>query len=200
MLDRTLVLETERRKEFVSEGALLRRIEKQRNLLWTELLRSLNRIVAQYPRQEHESDASGFRMADFAAFARLVARAEGDEGKADRILAKLESRRTGMLLAEEPIKDCLEKWLEQPQNHGRRMSSAMLQEELAAIASRMQIFWPYRNAHSLGQRLPHITNTLSQLFRIETESDSANQVWHRFWPRAESLNRAESRMRVIQAA
>jgi hypothetical protein len=200
VLDRTLLLQTERRAAFSSEGALLRQVVKERNALWTELLHDLNRIVEQFPSQDDRPDSSGFRMADFAAFARHVARVEGDEHKADRILAKLESRRTGALLAEEPVKVCLERWLEQERNHGSRVSSAELQTALAAIAAGTKVEWPYRSPHSLGQRLSHITGSLKTQFRVEIERDSANQVWYRFWPNADSQHGSGAENLTVQAA
>ncbi len=200
VLDRTLILQTERRQHFSPEQAQLNQIAKSRNLLWTELLRDLNRIVAHLKETEGEVLDGSFRMADFASFALKVAQAEGQEENARRIFEKMESRRTEMLLAEEPIAICLEKWLSNQDNVARRVNSADLNRELAFAAARVGIDWPYRSPRALGQRFSHITTHLRERFDVQVERDSANQCLYRFAPKADSLNRAESQNSVIQAA
>jgi hypothetical protein len=112
----------------------------------------------------------------------------------------MESRRTEMLLAEEPIAVCLERWLLKIDNHGRSLTSGELNKELSAIAARHEIAWPYRSGHALGQRLSHIISHLSERLEVQIERDSANQCLYRFAPKAESLNHSESQNSVIQAA
>lgn len=198
VLDRTLVLQAERLTAYTSEDELLEDIAKHRNSLWTELLRGLNKLLAVTPATQFRTRATGSRMADFAGFALAVARAEGAEKKAARILNCLEGRRSEMLLGDEPISLCLEKWLENPENHGRQVSSSQLQKELSAAATANGFSWPYKNGHSLGQKLAHIASGLSQRFRVEITRDTANQLRYRFWPRTESLNQPESGIPEIQ--
>jgi hypothetical protein len=112
----------------------------------------------------------------------------------------MESRRTEMLLAEEPIAACLEKWLLKAENVGRTVTSADLNKELRFTAAHQGIEWPYESARALGQRLSNITSHLSQRFEVDVSHDSANQCIYRFAPKADSLNRAESQNRAIQAA
>jgi hypothetical protein len=200
VLDRTLVLRAERRANFAGENALLEEIAKHRNSLWTELLRDLNKLLHVTPTGGFWTKGTNFRMADFAGFALAVARAEGDESKATRILSRLEECRSEVLLHDEPVSICLEKWLEKPENCGREVSSSELQNELSGVASVTGVSWSYKNGHSLGQRLAHITRNLSERFRVETAKDTANQLHYRFWPKAESLNRAESDTGETQAA
>ena len=200
VLDRTLILQTERRQHFAPEQAQLDQIAKSRNLLWTELLRDLNRIVAHLKETEGEVLDGRFRMADFASFAMKVAQAQGHEEKARIIFEKMESRRTEMLLAEEPIAACLERWLLNSGNVGKTVTSADLNRQLASIAARQEIGWPYRSARALAQKLSHITTHLRERFDVQVDHDSANQCLYRFAPKAESLKRAESQNPVIQAA
>jgi hypothetical protein len=200
VLDRTLVLQAERLTAYAGEDELLEEIAKQRNSLWTELLRGLNKLLSVTPATQFRTEATKFRMADFAGFVLAVARADGVGSEAARILHCLEAPRSEMLLGDEPISFCLEKWLEKPENHGRQVSSSQLQKELSAAASANGATWPYKNGHSLGQRLAHITSDLSQRFRVEPSKDSANLLLYRFWPTAESLNQPESGNPAIQAA
>lgn len=200
VLDRTLILQTERRAHFSPEQAQLNEIAKNRDLLWTELLRDLNRVVSHLRQSDGQVLEGSFRMADFASFALNVAQAQGHEEKARIIFEKMESRRTEMLLAEEPIAVCLEKWLLKADNHGRIVTSGELNKELSTVATRYDMAWPYKSAHALGQRLSHITLHLSERFEVHVDHDSANQCLYRFAPKAESLNQAESQNPVIQAA
>jgi hypothetical protein len=200
VLDRTLVLQAERFVDFGGEHELLEQITKHRNSLWTELLRDLNRLLHVTPKDAFWTAGTKFRMADFAGFAMAVARAEGAENKATRILKCLEQSRSKVLLQDEPVSLCLENWLTKPGNRGREISSGELQNELSEVASTAGISWPYKSGHSLGQRLSHLKSTLSQRFRLEFTKDSANQLRYRFWPKAESLNQAESDTPETQAA
>jgi len=187
VLDRTLVLQTERREQFDPEEAQLRRVSSNRNLLWTELLRNLNKIVGALKDREEEIMDIRFRMADFAAFALKVARIDGQEEMARSILEKMEFRRADMLLAEEPIAICLAEWLVEPKNHGRGVTGGDLYVELAKIAGSNKIPWPYQGAQALGQRLYHILTNLREKFRVEVTQDKhAKQHRYRFWRKGES--------------
>jgi hypothetical protein len=200
VLDRTLILQTERRERFAPEQAQLNEIATNRNLLWTELLRDLNRIVAHLRQSDGQVSEGSFRMADFASFALNVAQAQGEADKARIIFQKMESRRTEMLLAEEPIAVCLEKWLLKAENVGRTVTSGDLNKELRFIAGQQGIEWPYVSPRALGQRLSHISSHLRERFEVHVDHDTANQCLYRFAPKAESLKRAESENPAIQAA
>jgi hypothetical protein len=199
VLDRSIVLETARFEQFDGERQILDIVSQWRAVLWTELLKQLNRIVKVLRERQAEIVPVKSRMADFAYFAGIVARAEGKPGKVEQILSKMEARRANALLAEEPIAMCLDRWLEIPANHGRSTTSAALNAEWSVIAVRLKIAWPYATPHSLGQRLSHITTSLNERFRVEANQDSSNQWHYQSWPRAETLNRAESRPQSIQA-
>lgn len=183
VLDRAIVLQTERREQFDPEGAQLRLISSNRNLLWTEVLRNLNKIVGSLKESEGEVKNITFRMADFAAFAVRVARIAGQEEMARKILQKLESRRTDMLLAEEPICSCLERWLENSKNWGRPLTSGQLNADLAAVAAILPVYWPYQAPQALAQRLSHISRSLGERFDMNvTEDKHAKQKVYAFGP------------------
>jgi hypothetical protein len=191
VLDRTLVLQTERRKQFDPEEAQLRRISSNRNLLWTELLRKLNKIVGGLKEREGEIMDIRFRMADFAAFAIRVARDGGQEEMARKILGQMESRRADVLLASEPISVFLEMWLREPANQGRAVTAGDLNSELGQIAHRNDLFWPYQSPQALGQRLHHILTNLREQFDVEVAQDRhSKQHLYSFWRKGESSQEA----------
>lgn len=92
-----------------------------------------------------------------------------------------------MLLADEPIAVCLEKWLEAPDNRGRTIGSGELNKALRDVASCHDIPWRYKSGQSLGQRLSHITTNLKERFQVEVEQDTSNQLWYRFSPKLNRL-------------
>jgi len=180
VLDRTLVLHTNRREQFAPENDQLQAIAANRHALWTELLRFLNRIVAYRNNDKLAAENLPFRMADFASFAITVGWVHDQGQLARSILTKLDSARTGMLLADEPISLCLEKWLEEAKNRGRMVGSKELHRELAIVAAKEDVPWPYGSSHALGQRLSHITTNLRERFSIDVDDKSANRKLYRF--------------------
>src|SRR4029077_27607 len=90
-----------------------------------------------------------FRMADFASFAMIVGRVGGEGEMARSILKKLDSARSDLLLSDDPIALCLEKWLQEPKNHGRKSSSDELSKELGEVAKSENIPWFYQNGRAL---------------------------------------------------
>jgi hypothetical protein len=200
VLDRTLVLWADRREKFLPESKGLQGISENRDALCTELLRYLNRIVAYLKEHNGRDEEVSFRMADFASFALTVARMEGQEEIAATILGKMDANRADLLLTEEPIAVCLEKWLERAENHWRKVGSAELQHELSRIALANGIRWPYQNPHSLGQRLSHITTDLRKWFKVEEDKSSSNTRSYRFAPKGTSPNHADSGLSAIQSA
>lgn len=198
VLDRTLILKTARRSQFTSEQELLGDIKRKRNQLWTELLRDLNKVVQFVRENKYETGPTAFRMADFASFALVVGRVQGNEARALGILKKLERRRTQMLLASEPIYVCLDGWLQDGANPARQVTSGELQQELARIAQAKGLIWPYSSAYSLGQRLANIRSNLCERFAVEMSADSAHQLRYRFWPKSESLSEPVSQLIATQ--
>ena len=202
VLDRTLVLQTARRTGFTAEQTLSNEIRTYRNGLYSELLRELNQIVAFLRKHGHAVGTVNFRMADFATFAIILGRLRGEEAKVQRILRSMEHQQTEMLLQGEPVRLCLAEWLKVDANVGRRVTSSDLHRELGEAARTLGLGWPYASAHSLGQKLTHITTNLQVYFDLEVGTNSSNQKHYRFWPLQDSepQNRSESRTAEVQAA
>jgi hypothetical protein len=186
VLDRTLILHTDRRQQFAPESDQLNSIAANRNALWTELLRQLNLIVAHLKDDRIAGRRIHFRMADFAQFAVAVGWVSGQREMAGAILRKLDARRTELLLSDEPIAVCLEKWLTNTQNHRRRVNTLELNRELSSAAAGLGIQWPHLTPRSLGQRLSHITTNLRERYDVEVEHDTAKQCRYRFSPKLKS--------------
>ena len=78
VLDRTLIFQTTRLRFNTPEHELLDRIERYRDILWSELLQELNEIVAYFRHADEHPSSISFRMADFAAFCLGVGKAQGE--------------------------------------------------------------------------------------------------------------------------
>jgi hypothetical protein len=181
--DRTLVLSVERLVEKLPEGELLSAIEKNRNVMWSELLDMLNEIVRQL-RQPAESSRLQFRMADFASFALRVATTWGCRKEVETIFAKLEQAQADLVFEDDPIHQVLDLWLVNSSNHGRGVDAATIQHEWSKLAIRNGIWWPFPNSKSLSKRLMHLRHALSQRFDMEVEEDlHKKQKRYHFWPK-----------------
>jgi hypothetical protein len=197
VLDRTLIFQTKRLRANVPEHQLLDEVDRNRNHLWGELLEKLNQIVAFFRRNGKHTGNISFRMADFGVFVVLLGKLENQEARAVGILKSVEREQSRMLCDQEPIYDCLCEWLRNPENWDRSITSGDLCTELTAIAEKQHINWPYRNGHSLGQRLPHIIDNLSEHFEIHTRTDTAKQKNYTFHPKTESPERPEAEIPAI---
>ncbi|MGA8012897.1 MAG: hypothetical protein WB949_10765 [Candidatus Acidiferrales bacterium] len=181
--DRTLVLSVERLIEKVPEGELLSAIEKNRNVMWSELLDMLNAIVGQL-RQPAEPSRVQFRMADFASFALRVATSWGCRKEVAAIFTKLEQAQADLVFEDEPIHQVLDLWLVNSDNHGRGVDAATLHRELGTIARANQIEWPFSNGKSLGHRLGHLLHALRQRFDVKVAKDRhIKKNRYHFWPK-----------------
>jgi hypothetical protein len=196
--DRMIILQTDRFPSFTPEGALLAELASKRDDLWTEILQTLNRLVAFFRARGDRTPNLRFRMADFASFALKFAECEGKRARAIEIFNRMERRQAEFLLEADPIRLCLEEWLKAAENHGREVNSAALRNDLGTIAERLKLEWQYPNPQSLGQRLPHVLSGLQQCFDVTTRKDSSNVCWYQFRPKAESLNPVESPPEEIQ--
>jgi hypothetical protein len=184
--DRTLVLQLERLAEKQPEHELLSAISRHRDVLWSELLDTLNAIV-RHLSEAPESIRVNFRMAYFASFAMKVATTWGCRDEVNAIFTKLEQAQAELVFEDEPIHQVIGFWLQNPANHGRAMYAATLQEEWGRLAATKNIAWPIRSGKSLGQRLGQLLPALEQRFDVNVDMDlHAKQNRYCFWPKGAS--------------
>jgi hypothetical protein len=181
--DRTLVLKLDRLNQKRAEEELLCEVEAYRDVMWSELLDDLNRVV-RHLQQHPGSESVQFRMADFASTALKIADAWGCRGEVEQGLRKLEGAQAELVLQDDPISLVLELWLGDPSNPGREVDAGKLFSEWTLLAAGNSIKWPFGNSMSLGKRLGQVQVALKQQFEVEISRDThAKQNRYRFWPK-----------------
>jgi len=160
VVDRLVIMRMERRKTFTKFAELKRRVLTQRAQLVGEYIWYVNEIV-HYLRTTagDETHDETTRMADFAAFVRIV----GDllhwkSSDVDSLLTALEVERTTFVNEADSLCDLLLNWIGYKRtNPGREMTLFELFAELEIVAktSGMQF---YKTTNQLGQKLrsPHV--------------------------------------------
>ena len=98
--DRLLLFHVERLKGgFVAESTLLAELTAQRNLLMTELVGQLQRVLAALEKNKGKAYPTNFRIADFAQFVLKVADADGKLAEAEAMFDRLAAEQLAFTLA-----------------------------------------------------------------------------------------------------
>lgn len=133
--DRLVILRLDRRKptDFVPQAALTARIEHDIDDLYGEWLYWCNRIVRRL--QSGLPQTGGYRMADFAAMAAVVAEVLGwSDAELVSMLDSMQRERDAFAGETDPTLDLLERWVGNPMNEGREVEAATLMTALNLIA------------------------------------------------------------------
>lgn len=183
--DRCIILRLEKRVAFRRFERLEREILDDRSLLFGEYLWYCNRIVAEL-RASAIDDADieeTFRMADFAALARVVGRVlSWPEDAVPDLMLALQRERDAFINESDPLVNLLERWVVYKTragfgNVGRMVSALELNAELETLAGAASIPWKY-TANALAQKLrsPHVERAL----RIEASNVNGTKMY-RLW-------------------
>jgi len=139
-----------------------------RNEIWSEILNSLNKIVAAFALDPADFTTS-FRMADWAKTAWRIASIYEEGDMLLDLLNKMETAQSKFLLEDDPIFLCLSAWLAKPANVGREVTSSTLYNDFQIIAVDLGISFTYKNATSSGIRLRNIIDDLREFFEVRAE-------------------------------
>ena len=189
--DRCVILRLERRPSFVAVTALKSQILADRPQLLGEYLWYIQRIVAEL--RNNPIDLSGteaYRMADFAAFGRVVGTVLGwTVEDLDNLMRALQGERDAFVNEEEPLIELLRKWIAYkpkhgPQPIGRTMTAMELHRELTTFAQVHQITTWKDSPRTLAQKLrsAQIENEF-HVERVTVNGQHAFRIWRRTDPR-----------------
>jgi hypothetical protein len=192
--DRCIVLRLDRLTDFRPLQDIRSDIIELRSQLLGEYMWYVNRIVNHMRVYNDEMTVETTRMADFAAFARIVGEILGwkKEDVSDLMLA-LASERDAFINEEDPLVDLLHKWIVYRgggyKNSGRELTLHELHNELDGFAKAHNITY-YKQARTLAQKLrsPHIERD----FEIETTVNKGRKLfrlWNKGEPRLKSVPR-----------
>jgi hypothetical protein len=168
--DRCIILRLERRAAFTSAARLKREILADRGRLLGEYIWYIGRIVAELRNDGFSDEDETHRMADFAAFGRVIGKVLGwaPEAVAELMLA-LQAERDAFINEEDPLIDLLEKWIAyKPRsgraNAGRVVTQFELHAELETFAQANNV--PFKDSpRSLVQKIR--STHIERAFRIK---------------------------------
>lgn len=181
--DRLLLLLFYRLEEFKSEADILDRISNQRNALWDDIIRDVQKILVT-PRPS-SSEIPQFRIEDFASIGYWVSKAHSPEYAKifyDSV-SKIQGRQRSFNLEEDQtLVMAIMKYLEK-----RDKSKPVDFEPVSNLWLRLSLSSPdpdlfkkqYRNALNLGKKLWVMQNSLKDIFSIEWTDSRATgaRIW-----------------------
>ena len=188
-MDRMIPFKVKRWDKASPDDRTLSALMANRNVIMSELIDNLNRMVSYYlcnPELDYETS---FRIADFAevgwVYTRsMTAEIEKSEGLGnywDRLLGKLINSQSEELLLGLPIYRCLQTWMQDENNHGRAVAAFELFEAFQIIEEKQSYGFRHQTTRSFGRSLANIRSNLQNFYRIElTKKDNRNI--YSFWP------------------
>ncbi len=177
--ERLLIMKVEKLKSKNAENKLLNEVNKNRDEIMTEIVNYLQEIVRAL-KKENETDYSGnFRMADFADFALKVACYGCVEIHVRNVLDKLSNEQSYFALEDNPTFDLLYEWA--PNNPGKEVTNAELCKELADLADKKRIDFPYKGkTQSFAQHMRNLRANLSEIFDITERTVGARKNLYKY--------------------
>ena len=176
--DRLLLFHVERLEAFGAEGQLLGELTAQRNLLMTELVGELQRILRALRLTKAKAYSTTFRLADFAQFMLRMADAEGQLANAEATLNRLSAEQLAFTAQDDAVIELLEDWV--ASNPGREVTTGTLFMELKTLAalSQPQRAFDFRTSIAFGLYLQSNRATLRALFGAEDRTiGGRKRVW-----------------------
>ena len=189
VVDRMIPFKVKRWDKASPDDRTLAALMANRNVIMSELIDNLNRMVSYYlcnPELDYETS---FRIADFAEVGWVYMRSmTADIGKSeglgnywDRLLGKLINLQSEELLLSLPIYHCLQAWMQDGNNHGRAVAAFELFDAFKAIEERKSYGFGHQTTRSFGRSLANIRSNLRHFYQIEvTKKD--NRYIYAFWP------------------
>jgi DNA primase len=189
VMDRILPFKVKRYGQYESESRLTPQLLEARDYIWSELLDELNRITEYLLNRDDVNFNSNFRMADFAEFGWKVMRSRDSSGELseywEEILGQLGQAQTEELFVDDPIIVCLERWMENPDNHGRSVKGSYLYGAFSQIAEEIGIGMSYKMI-GFCQKLAQISSNLQHLYEVKVTKPK-NSKHYAFRPIADGL-------------
>jgi hypothetical protein len=162
--DRLLLFHVERLETFGAEGELLSELTAQRDVLMTELVGQLQRVLSALHTNKGKSYSTSFRIADFAMFVLRVADAEDRLAEAEAMFERLAQEQLAFVVQDDPVIELLEDWVHD--HPGQEVTTAQLFAALRTLAtsSRPERSFDFKSAVAFGQYLQSNRATLKALF------------------------------------
>ena len=192
--DRLLIHKVKRIDNFIAEAELLAEVINRRDDAMSEVVEELQRMVQALQESCGERMSFTHRMADFASLAVRVSSPDHRE-EVKAILDLLSKEQSSFSLENEPIFDLLLEWAKE--NPGREISNPNLCKELATLAEKLEVPFPYKTVSentgqpeyqtkSFGHRMSLLRANLERFFVIEKRSAGGHKTLYKYTPKPES--------------
>ncbi|MBO8182716.1 MAG: toprim domain-containing protein [Archaeoglobus sp.] len=179
VVDRMLIFHVKRFEEFLPPQALLKPIEKYQDILWSFYMDDLNKILAKLEDRDLSEITTTHRLADWAAFVKVVAEALEIDEDVDELLEKMEYERSAFTLQDDPLLPALKEFI-RASNAGEWLTASQLHKMLCEIDDRYAA--SYSSAKSLAKRLANVESELKKLLGMERRKNSYKDVWEVRFP------------------
>jgi hypothetical protein len=177
VVDRLLLIDVERRKDFIDESHLVATLDAERDRIWGELLTNLNKMVAELKKQLPMQPMS-HRLADWARLAIRFAPLLGI-GAIEEKLKAMETSKVAFALDDDPLAQGLEEWLAAHPDHDFIASGELFQQINSLYASKDQK-WAISSARAFGTHLRNLRSELESRYKIEEKPGPGNKKLFRF--------------------
>lgn len=181
--DRCIILRLERRKTFTEWNSIESNILADRPQLLGEYLYYVGKIIVELRARSGVRQPEPYRMADFAAFGRVVGRVLGwSNDDVDRLMQALQAERDAFANEEEPLIDLLRRWVAYkprngPAHAGRLLNAFQLHAELDSFAQMSSTTWK-DSPRTLVQKLK--SSQIEREFHVEklmVNGQPAFRIW-----------------------
>ena len=175
---RLLIFRTKALKQTKPEDFFHRDILQYRNEIFSEIFDTLQQIL---PHIKHEHQYTGnFRMADFANLGFMMCKAWGREYEFQTTLDILSHEQASLPTEDDPIVECLEKWLHGTDNAGKFVTAGELFGQLKGVAEAQNSTFPFKSVVSFGRNLASMVENLRHIFNIDVQKGSGNKTLYSF--------------------
>lgn len=182
--DRLVLLNFERIQDFKPEGGIIERIVSSRNVIWGQIVRELQRVLAEPAPPVHE--VPQFRIEDFASIGYWIASALGIEATFKGAIEYMRSSQRALALEQDTLlTDAINRWHTiQLKNDPSKIDEFRAPSQLWSVLSsaaqdERQFALEHGNAMRLGRKLWALQDALKSAYDIEWTYDSHKhaRVW-----------------------
>ncbi|MGA7178133.1 MAG: bifunctional DNA primase/polymerase [Thiobacillaceae bacterium] len=177
VVDRLLLVEVARRKNFIEESTLLAHIDANRPKIWGELLTHLNKMVAALMQPIDQSPLA-HRLADWARLAIVFAPLLGIVDIEQKLNA-METSKVEFALDDNPLVQALDDWLEANPQSDYIASGDLFKAILKSCEAKGEKF-SIKDARAFGIQLKHLRSELESRYLIEDKVGPSNKKLYRF--------------------
>lgn len=174
IVDRLLIINLHRLKEFKPEADLLKKIYRNRDKYWGGIVNDIQRILQTPPPKEDEIPK--FRVSDFARIGLWISRALGFEKDFVNAISRNLTEQVNYNLEEEDILvEVITDWIKRANHEDRLYTIGELWTHWSTITrDPLNFARMYKNSIVLGKKLWSLQDSLSSIFNIEFEFDARN--------------------------